>query len=109
VQVYKVGSDIEKTRQYVVDSIIENYRAMEYTLKDPPTRSIQFKLDDKLIDGTEIKTLRNNVTYVDHLYFWQEKKQVVGIVLQFELTDSVAAFDYSNHIMTEIKLKTSSK
>ncbi|MDD7984203.1 hypothetical protein PQO01_04495 [Lentisphaera marina] len=110
IQVYKPGTKLEPTKKYVVNSIIENYEAMEYTLKSPPSRDIKYSPKPKVfIDGKEVRSLRNGVQYIDHMYFWEENGRIIAAILQMEISDSVAGVDYFNHIMKEIELKFSSK
>ena len=109
VQVYKAGSNINETRQYVVNSFIENYRAMEYTLEATPTRPAKAIRNQEIIEGLDLYSKRNDVVHLDRFFFWEEKGRVLGVILQLEITDSVAGADYFSHIMKEIELKASSK
>ncbi|WDE98155.1 hypothetical protein PQO03_20250 [Lentisphaera profundi] len=110
IQVYDKGTDLKKTENYVTNSIIENYQAMDYTLKNPPSRELKYLLNDNtVIQGREVRSMRNGVTHIDHMYFWKKDKRVIAVVLQMEISDSVAGADYLSHIINELELKTSSK
>jgi hypothetical protein len=109
VQLYKPGSKLDATRKYVVDSFIENYRAMEYTLEENPLRPAKAIRNQQMIEGQDLYSKRNNVVHLDRFFFWEEQGRVLGVILQLEISDSVAGADYFNHIMKEIELKQNSK
>jgi len=106
IQIYDKGSTLETVQKYVTNSFIENYRSMEYTLEETPLRNGKIIRKNKVLEGKDLYSKRNDVIHLDRFFFWEEKGCVIGVVMQTEMTDSVAGRDYLNHIINELEIKS---
>ena len=108
IQAYPKTMSLDKQRDYVLKSFIENYGVAEYILEETPVRQVKTSLKGKTVSAQEIYSKRNGVVHVDHFVFWEEQDKIIGGVLQMELKDSSAGRDFFNHIINDIELKQAS-